>query len=321
MQLAGVIEAFNGATAPGDVFELVCEAVAPLGYRWVGLFALTKEAIAAAGSSSAIVISNYPDGFAESYLRLGRQAVDPVLALAADTITALLWDDVVAGRSLSAEQRALDAERREAGLHDEVTCPIHGAHGQRFALRFARAEPGSCDRSQTGTLQILAIHVYYALTRIWADVAKASSPSESLADHGQASIAGLCALSQREQEVMLWTARGKSASSISVILDLSENTVNFYVKNAMRKLGTTNRVVAVVLAVRSRADHPMMSARDLNVSLELNTPDQVYSARDQAPLGSAGSMETRSEKAAEAAHGAGRKAGLPPFAPGRRLAT
>jgi LuxR family quorum-sensing system transcriptional regulator CciR len=251
MQLAGVIEAFNGAAAPGDVFELVCEAAAPLGYRWVALFALTPEAVAAAGASSPIVIANYPESFVASYLRLGRDAVDPVLALAADTITALLWDDVVAGRSLSAEQRALADERRAAGLHDEVTCPIHGAHGQRFALRFARAEPGPCDRSHTATLQILAIHVYYALTRIWAETAKAAASSESLADHGQAQIAGLCALSQREREVMLWTARGKSASSISVILDLSENTVNFYVKNAMRKLGTTNRVVAVVLAVRS----------------------------------------------------------------------
>lgn len=251
MQLAGVIEALSGATSPDEVFERVCGAAVPLGYRWVGLFALTDEAAAAAGATSAIVISNYPDGFAESYLRLERHAVDPVLALAAETITALVWDDVVSGRSLSPEQRELDAERRAAGLHDEVTCPIHGAHGQRFALRFAKAEPGLCDRAQTGSLQILAIHVYYALTRIWAEAAKPVASSESLADHGQASIAGLCTLSQREQEVMLWTARGKSASSISVILDLSENTVNFYVKNAMRKLGTTNRVVAVVLAVRS----------------------------------------------------------------------
>ncbi len=251
MQLAGVIEALSGATAPEEVFELVCGAAAPLGYRWVGLFALTDEAAAAAGATSAIVISNYPDGFVQGYLRLERHAVDPVLALAAETITALLWEDVVTGRTLSPEQRELDAERRKAELHDEITCPIHGAHRQRFALRFAKAEPGPCDRTQTGSLQILAIHVYYALTRIWAEAAKPAASAESLADHGQASIAGLCALSQREQEVMLWTARGKSASSISVILDLSENTVNFYVKNAMRKLGTTNRVVAVVLAVRA----------------------------------------------------------------------
>jgi LuxR family quorum-sensing system transcriptional regulator CciR len=251
MQLAGVIEAFNGSTAPEDVFDLVCEAAAPLGYRWVGLFALTPEAVAAAGASSPIVISNYPEEFVQGYLRLGRHAIDPVLALAADTITALAWDDVVTGRNLSPDQQDLAAERREAGLGDEVTCPIHGAHGQRFALRFARGEPGACERSHTATLQILAIHAYYALARIWAEAAKPAPAPESLADHGQASIAGLCALSQREQEVMLWTARGKSASSISVILDLSENTVNFYVKNAMRKLGTTNRVVAVVLAVRS----------------------------------------------------------------------
>ena len=255
MQLAGVIESFSGSATAEDVFELVCGAVAPLGYRWVGLFALTEAAAAAAGAPSPIVMSNYPDGFVQSFVQsyLGMQghAVDPVLALAADTITALLWEDVVTGKSLSAEQRDLDAERRAAGLHDEVTCPIHGAHGQLFALRFARGEPGACDRTQTSTLQILAIHVYYALARIWAETAKPAPPSASLADHGQTSIAGLCALSQREQEVMLWTARGKSASSISVILDLSENTVNFYVKNAMRKLGTTNRVVAVVLAVRA----------------------------------------------------------------------
>ncbi|MGZ9018353.1 MAG: LuxR family transcriptional regulator [Allosphingosinicella sp.] len=251
MQLADVIEAFSGSTAPEDVFELVCGAVAPLGYRWVGLFALSEEAAAAAGASSPIVMSNYPDRFVQSYLGMQRHAVDPVLALAADTITALLWDDVVTGKNLSPEQRDLDAERREAGLHDEVTCPIHGSHGQLFALRFAQAEPGPCDRTQTSTLQILAIHFYYALARIWAETAKPASSAESLADHGQKSIAGLCALSQREQEVLLWTARGKSASSISVILDLSENTVNFYVKNAMRKLGTTNRVVAVVLAVRA----------------------------------------------------------------------
>lgn len=251
MQLAGVIEALNGSTSPEEVFELVCATAAPLGYRWVGLFALTDEAAAVAGASSPIVISNYPDGFAASYLRLERHAVDPVLALASETLTALLWEDVVSGKSLSQEQRELDAERREAGLHDEATCPIHGAQGQLFALRFARSEPAPCDRTQTATLQILAIHVYYALARIWAEATRPAAASGSLADHGQRSIAGLCALSQREQEVMLWTARGKSASSISVILDLSENTVNFYVKNAMRKLGTTNRVVAVVLAVRA----------------------------------------------------------------------
>ncbi len=35
-----------------------------------------------------------------------------------------------------------------------------------------------------------------------------------------------------------------------MILKISENTVNFHVKNAMRKLATTSRTVAVVKAIR-----------------------------------------------------------------------
>ena len=77
-----------------------------------------------------------------------------------------------------------------------------------------------------------------------------------LADEPQLEMPQASLLSKREQECMLWTARGKSASSISIILGLSENTINFYVKNAMKKLGTTNRVVAVVLAVRSGLIQP-----------------------------------------------------------------
>ncbi|MGZ8996605.1 MAG: response regulator transcription factor, partial [Rhodospirillales bacterium] len=47
-----------------------------------------------------------------------------------------------------------------------------------------------------------------------------------------------------------WTARGKSAWSISQILCLSEHTVQFHLKGAMRKIGAGNRVQAVVTAIR-----------------------------------------------------------------------
>jgi DNA-binding CsgD family transcriptional regulator len=57
-------------------------------------------------------------------------------------------------------------------------------------------------------------------------------------------------LSRRERECLAWTAQGKSSWDIGMILNISENTVNFHVKNAMRKLGTTSRTVAVVKAIR-----------------------------------------------------------------------
>ncbi|WGD51018.1 helix-turn-helix transcriptional regulator [Bradyrhizobium sp. CB1650] len=57
-------------------------------------------------------------------------------------------------------------------------------------------------------------------------------------------------LSKRERQCLRWVERGKSSWAIAVILCVSENTVNFHIKNAMRKLETTSRTQCVVKARR-----------------------------------------------------------------------
>jgi DNA-binding CsgD family transcriptional regulator len=57
-------------------------------------------------------------------------------------------------------------------------------------------------------------------------------------------------LSEREKACLLWTARGKSSWEIGRIMGISEHTVVFHVRNAMKRLGTRNRMVAVVMAVQ-----------------------------------------------------------------------
>jgi LuxR family quorum-sensing system transcriptional regulator CciR len=151
--------------------------------------------------------------------------------------------------TLSDEQERLIVDRRNAGLYGEVTCPVHGPPEQTFAVCFARDHPG--ERAQLNVLQVLAIHFYYAFARVHKVRSQVSESAMGLADAAPMAPIDARALTHREKECMLWTARGKSASTIGVILGLSENTVNFYVKNAMRKLGTTNRVVAIVLAIRA----------------------------------------------------------------------
>jgi LuxR family quorum-sensing system transcriptional regulator CciR len=56
-------------------------------------------------------------------------------------------------------------------------------------------------------------------------------------------------LSEREQACLLWTARGKSSWEIGRILSISENTVTFHIKNAMRKLGSHSRTLAALKAI------------------------------------------------------------------------
>ena len=55
-------------------------------------------------------------------------------------------------------------------------------------------------------------------------------------------------LTLREVEVLKWTADGKSSNEIADLLSISENTVNFHIKNSVAKLRTANRTAAVVRA-------------------------------------------------------------------------
>jgi DNA-binding CsgD family transcriptional regulator len=57
-------------------------------------------------------------------------------------------------------------------------------------------------------------------------------------------------LSGREKTCLSWTARGKSSWETGRILCISENTVIFHIKNAMRKLGTNSRTLAAFKAVQ-----------------------------------------------------------------------
>jgi len=60
----------------------------------------------------------------------------------------------------------------------------------------------------------------------------------------------LQSLSPREREVLMWLSRGKTSWAISVILQISERTVNYHVNNILRKLGVINRMQAVSVAAK-----------------------------------------------------------------------
>ena len=54
---------------------------------------------------------------------------------------------------------------------------------------------------------------------------------------------------KREMDVLSWTALGKTAWEVSVILGMSEKTVNFHLGNLMRKLEVTSKHQAVLKCV------------------------------------------------------------------------
>lgn len=55
-------------------------------------------------------------------------------------------------------------------------------------------------------------------------------------------------LSEREVELLAWSARGKTSAEIATIVGLSKRTVDFHIDNARQKLGVATRIEAVVKA-------------------------------------------------------------------------
>ena len=58
-------------------------------------------------------------------------------------------------------------------------------------------------------------------------------------------------LSSKEVECLKWCKEGKTNWEIGTILSISEKTVEFHLGNAMRKLGATNRITAVIVGIKS----------------------------------------------------------------------
>ncbi|MER8757899.1 helix-turn-helix transcriptional regulator [Mesorhizobium sp. M0976] len=63
-------------------------------------------------------------------------------------------------------------------------------------------------------------------------------------------------LTDREKEVLLWAAAGKTSSETSQILGLTERTVKWHSTRAREAFGVATTTQAVVEAVRRRLIHP-----------------------------------------------------------------
>lgn len=90
------------------------------------------------------------------------------------------------------------------------------------------------DKRTESILECLTPHLHQALNR----VASSSIPA---VNHNKS-------ISIREKEVLCWLKEGKSSWDISVILGISERTVNYHVYNIMGKLDAKNRPQAVAIA-------------------------------------------------------------------------
>ena len=71
-------------------------------------------------------------------------------------------------------------------------------------------------------------------------------------------------LTSKEMEVLSWIKKGKPSSQISSIMEISNNTVNFHIKNIFNKLGVDNRAQAVALAYEKELKKMELAIREIH---------------------------------------------------------
>jgi DNA-binding CsgD family transcriptional regulator len=240
MDILTFVERSNAAESPGEVMGLFQTAALEFGYTKIAYLGVTgdaeKDLCVLDPELRPLIACTYPREYLIHYKESDYIDCDPALTNALRMDVPFLWDHVESGKKATRKQKMLASDGRAAGLWDGVTVPLHGALGRSYAVCLARDDPDDGDdRHHFSDLHILATQFHQAYARVARSKGRDSPPPR---------------LSERERECLKWTAIGKSAWAIGMILGLSEQTVNAYMKSAMKKLNACNRVSAVVHAIQ-----------------------------------------------------------------------
>ncbi|MGX9147933.1 LuxR family transcriptional regulator [Mesorhizobium sp. 128a] len=224
----------DGVAQSEQLFDLLSAFALNFDCPWIayGSFTPRQEILQPVRRDPAVML-NYPDEWQERYFEMGYDRIDPIIKASRKWAGAFRWSEVYNDASTTEEQRVVFEEAAMFGLKSGVSVPLHGPHGRLAIMSFAQPWDGEIQNTTVTYLQLAALH-FHLLVGGFAD----SSGMEDLPN-----------LTPKERECILWTARGKSSWETGQILGVSVNTVNFHLKNAMRKLHASTRTFAAVKAI------------------------------------------------------------------------
>lgn len=189
------------------------------------------------GARQPLCITNYPDKWAEYYRDENYSSHDYVGRFAAKSTIPFVWHDIVDKYKLTEKQKLIFDEGKSAGLNSGGTVPIHGPGAAKATFSVAN-QMDEKEFSQHFTQYRHEIHLM------------ATYVHEKIMGLGlHKPLDGAIRLTPREIEILTWSAKGKSRWEISIILEISEETVKAHLENIRRKLGASNTTHAIAIAL------------------------------------------------------------------------
>ncbi len=232
-----VYHRLSAATDEDQLFQRIAEVAQELGFEYCcyGIrvpFPVRKPAVA--------IFDTYPAGWMDHYKANGFMDIDPTVRAGTLSNNLIVWPESEQGAS-----RPLWSDASGFGLQVGVARSSWGARGVFGLLTLAR-HGEELSRAEIEAVS-LSTNWLTNLTHMLMSnflVPKLAPESETT-------------LTPREHEVLCWTAEGKTAFEIGMILNISERTVNFHINNVMTKLVVANKLQAVVKAIMTGLLQPL----------------------------------------------------------------
>ncbi len=232
------IEEANQAKSIEDVSRLFGKALKDYGYDQFCYSLITDHPSVGLNAGHGLV-SSYPDDWMAHYKANEYEKKDPIPHYGACASRPFTWESLLQNRRLTPDQTKVMNEAGEARLLDGVAIPICGYNGELAGVGMASSVGGiRPDKNLLCKVGALASQFHLVYTEL--DKKGGSEANEARNIH----------LTNREKEILLWAAEGKSDSVIAEIIGVSHATIRFHMSNIFKKLNANERTLATVKAIR-----------------------------------------------------------------------
>ncbi|WP_346892025.1 autoinducer binding domain-containing protein [uncultured Roseibium sp.] len=239
VDIGQAIEEIQRSVSSAEAFKVFCNAVEKYGYDKV-CFTLMTDHPALGLQAFHGFATSYPDDWMSHYTAQDYYSFDPVVYRCFQSPAPFFWDDAVAaqGRDPASDETALVTSEKmmreagDAGLADGIGVPFVSMCGELSAVGLSR-ERREPERNYHELAEVALLgNAFY---------------DKFLSFYGSSAVPHM---TDRERDVLAWSAEGKTDAEIAIILGVSSATIRFHWNNIFKKMQVSSKVLATCMAIR-----------------------------------------------------------------------
>ena len=231
-QTLGFLRSLDRTASSADVAALILAELADLGVENVMAGTVPAPGTPVRQHQNHVLMNTFPAEWGRRYLSRGYAFHDPTIQRLGTGSVPFAWRDVRAECPASSIALRVMDEAAELGLRDGITIPLQTLDGEIAGFSVSGERLG-IDPLDRGMLHLIATYAFGHLLLL----------------RGNGSATAI-RLAPREREALQWAAEGKTDWEIGEVMGISTHGVDFHLRSARTKLGTTNRTQAVAMALR-----------------------------------------------------------------------